>query len=300
VKPVLLVILLAFASAAACGGGGSTASGPSCPTDQLAVVAAENFWGSIATQIAGGKACVISIISNPNTDPHDYDAKPSDARLVAGARYVIENGAGYDPWLPRLLSANPSSRRRTLDVAELNGVKDGGNPHLWYSPACVNKVIERVTADLKTLDPANASYYDLQGAQYQSARLKDYSDAIAAIKNRYAGTPIGASESVFEYMAAATGLNLITPPGYMKAISEGADPSAADKATVDQQVAGRQMKVFVFNAQNSTPDVKSVADKARAAGIPVVPVTETLSPAGLSFQDWQTKQLKALLRALGG
>ena len=111
---------------------------------------------------------------------------------------------------------------------------------------------------------------------------------------------MGASESIFAYLAQSTGLDLVTPAGYLKAISEGTDPSAADKATVDQQVTGRQIKVFVFNSQNSTPDVQAVVDRARAEGIPVVPITETLAPANLSFQDWQTHQLEALLNALGG
>src|SRR4029077_5827460 len=134
----------------------------------------------------------------------------------------------------------------------------------------------------------------------KSTGLKDYHDTIAAIKQKYAGTPVGASESIFAYMSPALGLNLITPPEYMKAISEGTDPSASDKATVDRQVTSRQVKVFVYNSQNSTPDVQSLVDKARAAGIPVVQITETLSPAGATFQDWQTRQLKALLAALGG
>ena len=276
------------------------ASAPTTPSGKIEVVAAENFWGSIAAQVGGDRVHAVSIITSPDTDPHSYEATPADAKAIAQARYVIENGAGYDPWAAKLASANPVPGRLLLDVGDLTGVRDGGNPHLWYSAGFVGKVVDRITADLEKLDEGDAAYFDQQGAQYRDSALKDYHDTIGAIRQKYAGAPVGASESIFAYLAQSTGLDLVTPAGYLKAISEGTDPSAADKATVDQQVTGRQIKVFVFNSQNSTPDVQAVVDNARAEGIPVVPITETLAPANLSFQDWQTHQLKALLNALGG
>src|SRR5579859_2639360 len=275
-------------------------STPQASNGTLEVVAAENFWGSIAAQLGGDRVDVTSVIAKPATDPHDYDPTPNDARLIAGAGYLIINGAGYDPWASKLAAANPVSGRRILDVSVLAGVQEGGNPHMWYSPDIVAQVVVRITADLKQLDAGDAAYFDQQGASYMTAGLKGYHDAIAAIKGKYPGTRVGASESIFAYMSMAVGLDLITPPGYMKAISAGTDPSAIDKATVDRQVTTGQVKVFVFNSQNSTPDVQSVVDKARAARVPVVQITETLSPAGTTFQDWQTSQLKALLAALGG
>jgi zinc/manganese transport system substrate-binding protein len=290
-----LVVASLAVLTAACGlAGGANSSG------KVEVVAAENFWGSIATQVGGDKVHVVSIITKPESDPHDYDATPDDARKIAVADYVIVNGAGYDPWAPKLLAANPVTSRVTLDIGDLVGVKEGGNPHFWYSPDYVNKVIDRITADLKKLDPASASYFDTQSSNYKNSGLKDYKDTLAAIKKKYSGVPVGATESIFVYVAQATGLNLITPPDYMKAISEGTDPSSGDKVTVDQQVAGKKVKVLVFNTQNSTPSAQAVATKAKAFNIPVVEITETLTPATASFQDWQTSQLKALLKALGG
>jgi zinc/manganese transport system substrate-binding protein len=296
-RPTRLILAgLAIAAMTGCG----LTSGSQASSGKVEVVAAENFWGSIASQLGGDKVDVTSIITNPDTDPHAYEATPSDARLIATARYVIVNGAGYDPWAPKLVAANPVSDRVVLDIGVLNGVKEGGNPHMWYSPDFVTRVSDRITADLERLDSADASYFDQQSSTYRTSGLKAYYDTIAAIKQKYSGTPVGATESIFAYMAPALGLNLITPPDYMKAISEGTDPTAADKVTVDQQVTGKRIKVFVFNSQNSTPDVQSLVDKAHAKGIPVVQITETLSPANLTFQDWQTNQLKSLLAALGG
>ena len=290
-----LIVVSLVVLTAACGLGSSGSGG-----GKVEVVAAENFWGSIATQVGGDKVHVVSIITNPDTDPHDYDAKPEDAKRTAVANYVIVNGAGYDPWASKLLAANPVKGRQTLDIGELVGVKEGGNPHFWYSPDYVTKVIDQITADLKKLDSGDAGYFDTQSSNYKSSGLKDYKETIAAIKKKYSGVPVGATESIFVYVAQATGLNLITPADYMKAISEGTDPSAADQATVNQQMTGKKVKVLVFNTQNSTPSVTAVATKAKAAGIPVVEITETLTPAEASYQAWQTAQLKALLKALGG
>lgn len=290
---ILMGLLLVSASLAACGTTASGASG-----GKVKVVAAENFWGSIAAQVGGTHADVQSIITSPDADPHDYEATPADARLVADAQYVIVNGAGYDPWLNRLLDANQVAGRKVLNIGDLVGRKEGDNPHLWYNPSFVTKVADQITADLKALDAGDAAALDQQNTTFKTVNLKTYNDLIGAIKSKYAGQPIGSTESIFVDMAAAAGLNLTTPPAFMKAISEGGDISPADKATFEAQITGKQIKVLVFNRQNSTPDTDAIRQKALAAGIPVVNVTETLDPANVSFQEWQDAQLQYLLQAL--
>lgn len=265
---------------------------------RIAAVACEDFWGSIVTQIGGERVTVTNIIASPDIDPHDYEPSANDARFFTGARYVVVNGAGYDSWAGKLLDANPVAGRQILTVAALLGKKAGDNPHFWYHPDYVLQVIHRVTADLKGLDIAGASYYDARNRQLTTVALKPYQDAIAAIRQRYTGTPVGASESIFVYLAQALGLNLITPPGYLNAISEGHDPSAQDKITADQQLTTRQIKVYVYNAQNTTPDVNAQKARAQSLGIPIVAITETPDPPTQSLQDWQTAQLRSLSDAL--
>ncbi|MBV6697758.1 metal ABC transporter solute-binding protein, Zn/Mn family [Kitasatospora aureofaciens] len=262
------------------------------------VAAAENFWGSIAGQLGGDHVKVTSIITNPDTDPHAYEPTANDGRTVAGAKYVITNGAGYDAWSDKLLAANPADGRTALKVGDLVGVKEGGNPHQWYSPENVHKVIDKVTDDLKKLDPADAAYFDQQKSTYLTKTLAPYDKQIADIKAAYAGTPIGASESIVTPLAEALGLKLLTPEKYLDAISEGTDPTAQDKATVDEQIKTKQIKVYVYNSQNSTPDIQAQVEAAKAQGIPVATVTETLAPADTPFQDWQTTQLQGLAAAL--
>ena len=281
---------------AACGGG--TATSPSGAGGKLRVVAAENFWGSVAAQLGGDKVQVTGLIVNPNTDPHSYEPTPADARSVADARYVVFNGVGYDPWVQKLLDGNPVAGRKTLNVGDLVGKKEGDNPHLWYNPDYVTQVIDRITADYQALDPADAAYFAQQKTQFTTIGLKEYHDLIGTIQQQYAGTPVGSTESIFVYMATALKLNLITPAGYMQAVSEGTDIPAADKATFDQQVKQKQVKVVVFNKQNATPDTNAVRGAAAAQGIPVVEITETLDPASDTFQAWQGDQLQALRQAL--
>jgi zinc/manganese transport system substrate-binding protein len=261
-------------------------------------VAAENFWGSIATQLGGSHVTETSIISNPDTDPHDYEPTAADARTAASAQFVIANGLGYDAWTSKLLAANPAQGRQELVVGDLLGLKVGDNPHRWYSPADVHTVIEKITATYKQLDPADAAYFDAQKTTFESKTLAPYDQLISTIKAKYAGTPVGASESIVSPLADALGLKMLTPYSFLKAISEGSDVSATDKATVDQQIKSKQIKVYIYNSQNSTPDVAAQVKEAKAAGIPVTTLTETLSPVGATFQQWQTSQLQGIQSAL--
>ncbi len=196
----LIVTLVLFG--AACGSGGTTTGSGGT----LHVVAAENFWGSIAAQLGGSKVAVASIITNPNTDPHSYEPTAADARTFATGQMVIVDGIGYDPWATQLLAANPVSGRVVLNVGQLVHVAVGGNPHQWYSPTSVYAVIDQITADYQRLDPADSAYFASQRTAYLSNGLARYDQLIAAIKAKYAGTPVGASESIFAELAPALGL----------------------------------------------------------------------------------------------
>ena len=283
-----LVFALASCSGRASGGSG----------DRPSVVAAENVWGSIASQLGGDRVTVTSIIDNPDADPHDYEPTTEDARSIASSNFVIENGVGYDPWAQRLIDANPVSGRDVLNVGTLVGEPTGGNPHRWYAPSDVEQVIDAVTSEYKKLDPADASYFDRQRSTLETSGLAQYHALISEIKTKYAGTPVGASESIFALMAPALGLDLLTPPTFLTAISEGTEPTAADKSTIDHQISSHEIEVYVYNSQNATPDIQRQIDEAEAAQIPISTITETLSPAGSTFQAWQVAQLRALAAAL--
>ncbi len=185
-----------------------------------------------------------------------------------------------------------------LTVGDLFGLHEGDNPHRWYNPADVEAVADKIAADLEKLDPKDSSYYARQLHTFETSDLAQYHALIAQIKARYAGVPVGASESIFALQAPALGLDLITPYSFMKAISEGTEVSAQDTITTEQQITGHQIKVWVYNSQNATPQIQHLNALARANHIPIATVTETLSPENATFEQWQVAQLEGIERAL--
>jgi zinc/manganese transport system substrate-binding protein len=287
--------LILATGVAACGSSVGAASGSA---GRIQVVAAENFWGSIASQLGAGKVSVRSIIVDPNTDPHSYEPTAADGVALARSQMAIVNGIGYDTWAQRLLDANASGSRRVLNVGNLLGLRAGDNPHQWYSPASVQRVIDQIVADYKHLDPSDSAYFDRRRAAFENQGLSEYRRLIAQIRARYAGVPVGYSESIFQPLGNALGLRLLTPYSFAKAVAEGSDVTAQDKQTVDTQAQKRQIKVWVYNSQNATPDVQRVNSLARAAGIPITTITETLAPASATFEQWQVAELRSLQSAL--
>ena len=292
---MLALATVLVSATVACSTGARTVSGKD---GKVRIVAAESFWGSIAQQLGGDRVDVTEIVDSPNVDPHDYEPTAGDARTIATASYVIVNGLGYDSWASDLLDANESNARTVLDIGDLLGLKAGDNPHRWYFPDDVSHVIDRITTDLQSIDPSNASYYTQEHDEFFGTTLRGYHDLLSQIRSTYAGTPVGASESIVEGLTQATRLDLKTPQSFLDAIADGNGPSAADKVTVDDQISRREIAVFVYNSQNATPDVQRLVEAARSNGIPVATITETPVPANAAFQEWQTGQLQQLSSAL--
>jgi zinc/manganese transport system substrate-binding protein len=294
-RPILIVASAALLSSGCSGSSGSAAT---ASDGRLQVVAAENVWGSIASQLGGSKVAVQSVIVNPDTDPHSYEPRADDAIAFARSQMAIVNGIGYDAWASKLIDSNPSSSRTVLDVGDLLGLKQGDNPHQWYSPSAVETAADQIVADYKKLDPKDAAYFDRRRSAFETQGLSEYHRLIAQIRARYAGVPVGYSESIFQPLGEALGLELMTPYSFAKAISEGTDVSAADAQTVDAQARNGQIKVWIYNSQNATPDVQRVNEIARSAHVAVTTITETLSPASASFEQWQAAELRSLQQAL--
>ncbi len=272
-------------------------SGIAAPAGKLQVVAAENFWGSLVSQIGGSHVDVLSVVSDPNADPHEYESNATDARAVATANYVIENGAGYDTWMDKLIGAGLVPGRKVLNVADLLGKKEGDNPHFWYDPSYVDQVTGQMEQDLVALDPANASYYEAQYKALQ-ASLAEYQHRITAIGQQFPNTKVAATEDIFAYLADAAGLDLVSPPAFTQAVAEGNDPPAASVVEFENQLKGGGIQVLVYNEQTVTPLTDNMKKLAADQGIPVVGVTETIQPPDASFEDWMNAELIALQNAL--
>ena len=259
------------------------------------VVAAENFYGDLARQVGGKSVNVSSILSNPDQDPHLFEADPSTARKLKAAKVTIENGADYDPWMEKLLKADPSPGRVEIVAADLVGKHAGDNPHLWYDPATMAKVAEDLAAKLGAIDPAHKADFDKNAAAFE-ASLKPLDAKVAAMKAKYAGQPVTASEPVFGYMAGLIGLDMHNEP-FQLAVMNNTEPSASDVAKFEDDLKGHKVKVMIYNGQADDKAVKRLVGIAKEDHVPVVAVSET-EPAGTTYQNWMLKQLDALDRAL--
>jgi len=287
------VTALAFAALLAL----SAASATRAADAPLAVVAAENFYGDVARQIGGDRVAVVSIMSNPDQDPHLFETTPSTVRQIGDAQIAILNGADYDPWMAKLINVAPHPGRVVVDVAALTGKKAGDNPHLWYDPATMPAAAKAMAEAFGAADSAHKADYDARLKTF-IASLKPLNDKIAAIRAKFAGASVTASEPVFGYMAAALGLKMRNER-FQLSIMNDTEPAARDVAAFEQDLKDRKVRVMFFNKQASDKAVERLVNLARKSRIPVVGVTET-APAGLSYQDWMLGELNDTEKALAG
>ncbi|HEV2282204.1 MAG TPA: zinc ABC transporter substrate-binding protein [bacterium] len=260
------------------------------------VVAAENFYGDVVGQIAGDHVLLTSIISDPNADPHEYGSSTRDMAAIGRARLVIINGLGYDGFMLKLIKAAPNPQREVMDVAHLAGKKEGDNWHIWYDPAVILKFARAVTGVFVRVDAPNARSYQ-DSLLLFDASYRPFTDKIAAMRARFGGTPIGATEPIFENMAAALDFKILTTKEFQKSVEEGEDPPARAIAEMEDQIRKHAIKVLIYNVQTVSPVTARIRKDAGRLGVPVVGVSETLPP-GLSYQRWMLKQSDELEQAL--
>jgi zinc/manganese transport system substrate-binding protein len=259
------------------------------------IVAAENFYGDVARQIGGSHVQVTSILNNPDQDPHLFEASPSVGRALSSANIVVYNGADYDPWMDKLLSASKASDRQTVVAGQLAHKHGGDNPHLWYDPSVMPLVAKQLAASLESRDPSHAADYE-KNLQSFLAALEPVKARIEAIKAKYAGTPVTATEPVFGYMAQALGLDMRNER-FQLSVMNDTEPSASDTAAFESDLKGHKVKLFIYNSQASDGAAKRMLALAKQSGVPVLGVTET-APAGKNFQRWMLDELAAVEKAL--
>jgi zinc/manganese transport system substrate-binding protein len=264
---------------------------------KIAVVAAENFYGDLAKQIGGDHVVVTSIMSNPDQDPHLFETTPGTVRTIAAAQIVIENGADYDPWMDKILTVAAHPGRTVINVAKLVGKKAGDNPHLWYDPQTMPAAAKALAEALSKSDPVHKNDYEARLKTFVASH-KAIDDKIAAIRHKFEGTAVTASEPVFGYMAGALGLKMRNE-SFQLSIMNSTEPSARDVASFEDDLKHHKVKVMFFNKQASDKAVERLVKLAREAKIPVVGITET-EPPGMHYQDWMLDQLNATEKALAG
>ncbi len=260
-------------------------------------VGVENQYANVISQIGGKYVQVSAIESNPNTDPHTFEASPAVAREIAAAQLVVRNGLGYDSWAKKILAADANPQRQVIVVQNLLHLPDSTrNPHLWYKPETMPAVVKAVAASLSALDPAHKAYFDANVQKFDTS-LKPWYAAIASFKAHYPHTPVAVTEPVADYMLQAAGCDLKTPWNLQADIMNGTDPAPQDVSIQNQLFKTHQVKVFLYNQQVTDSLTASFLHNAKAAHIPVVGVYETM-PTGYTYQSWMLAEMKALRAAL--
>src|ERR1700736_1209256 len=285
---------------------GTSSTTPSGATSSTAgaapvnVVASTNVWGDIAKQVGGGHVNVTSIMSDPNADPHQFEADAKTGAALSKAQFVIENALGYDDFMDKLLTASPNPSRVVLNAADVMQISGpDANPHIWYDIAKIPDAATGIADQLGKMDSADAATFTANAKTFTDS-LAPINTAIANIKAKYPGAPVGYTERVPGYLVEGAGLTLATPASFAQSIEDGNDPSPADNAAMDATLTDKKIKVLLYNGQVTSPATDTVQQLAQKSGVPVVGGTEPLPPTDKDFQDWQLRQINEITTALGG
>ncbi len=296
-KPIILVALVPLVVLATACSAAVTSAADSGSSGVIVAVGAENTYASVISQIGGKYVAVTAVESNPNTDPHSFEASPSVARVVSSARLVVQNGLGYDSYMNKIEDAAPSPDRQVIDVQHLLGLPDStSNPHLWYSPRTMPAVAKALTSKLAAIQPEHAAYFQAREQRFLRS-LNTWYQAIAEFKQSYPGTPVATTEPVADYMLQAAGAINLTPFGFQADVMNGVDPSPQYVSLQQSLFREHKVKVFLYNQQVTDALTESFLTQARQAGIPVVGVYETM-PAGRTYQSWMVAEVHALEMAV--
>jgi len=275
-----------------------TSSTQSSSHGVIYAIGTENEYANVLSQIGGVYVHVSSILNNPNTDPHTFEASPQVAEEVSSAELIVQNGVGYDTFMNKIEAATPSSNRKIIVVQNLLGLpNDTPNPHLWYSPKTMPATAKAMASALGALQPAHAAYFDANLARFDSS-LEPWFDAIASFKAQFAGTAVATTEPVADYMLQAMGMDNLTPFVFQADIMNGVDPAPEDVSLEDGFFTKHQVKVFCYNQQVVDALTESIRQTALSAGVPVVGVYETMPTPGYDYQTWMLAELQAIKRAV--
>jgi zinc/manganese transport system substrate-binding protein len=294
-----LLPVIAAGAVAGCGssssGGSGSSGGGSAP---IVAVGAENEYANVISQIGGKYVKVSAIESNPNTDPHTFEASPSVAEVVSAAKLIVQNGVGYDDYMSKIEAASPNSSRKVIVVQNLLGLPDDTpNPHLWYKPVTMPAVAKALVTDLTALEPSHAAYFQANATKFD-ASLQPWYKAIAQFKKEYPDTPVATTEPVGDYMLQAAGTDNMTPFTLQASIMNGTDPAPQNVTLQNSLFTQHQVKVFVYNQQVTDTLTNSFRLLALKEGIPVVGVYETMPVPGYDYQSWMLAEVNALRKAV--
>lgn len=262
----------------------------------IEVVGAEVQYADVLGQIGGAYVHVTSIMSNPNTDPHNFGATPGVAREIAQAALIVQNGAGYDAFMDPLEAASSNPSRVVISVASLRHQTTAANPHFWYDPTTMPMVASAVASDLSGIAPSHAAYFRAREATFVGG-WRVVTAAIDGARHQFAGREVATTEPVGDYLLNAMGLRIATPFRFQADVMNGVDPSPQDIATQQRLLSSHAVAALCYNAQVTSPITQSLVDLAAKSHVALVAIYETM-PQGLHVQTWMRAEITAISDAL--
>jgi zinc/manganese transport system substrate-binding protein len=296
--PLAAALMASACSSASSSSAAGGTSGAAASVTKITAIGAENEYADVIAQVGGKYVQASSIMSDPNTDPHTFEASPAVAREITAAKLIVQNGVGYDDWATTIENADPSDGRKVINVQQLLGLPDSTpNPHLWYKPSTMPAVANAIATDLAQIDTAHASYYKANAASF-IASLSAWNSAIASFKSAHPGIPVATTEPVADYMLQAVGADNLTPWAFQADIMNGTDPSPQDVAIENSLFTQHKVRVFLYNQQVTDSLTESFIKLADENGIPVIGVYETMPTPGFDYQSWMLAEVNALNKAV--
>jgi len=298
-RPVWILLLAVFAALAATAVAAFSSQATAAPdSGKIVAVGAESQYADVISQVGGRYVSVSAVMSNPNTDPHSFEASIAVAREVGSARLVVQNGLGYDGFMNTIESAVPSGGRTVIDVQRLLGLPDSTpNPHLWYEQGTMPRVANAIAAALAAVQPSHAAYFRASAATF-AASLKPLDAAIASFKAANPGARVAVTEPVADYLLSALGAGNLTPWTFQADIMNGVDPSPQDVAAQRALFTGHKVTAFLYNQQVTDALTESFVSLAKQNHIPVVGVYETMPEPGYDYQTWMLTEVQDLRKAI--
>lgn len=279
-----------LASVAACGSGQSTSE----KNGTIEVAASVNQWGTVAKALGGDNVNVTSIINSTNVDAHDYEPTTSDIAKLQKAQVIIVNGAGYDAWA---VKAAQTANAIIVNAAEIGGVNDGENPHVWFSADVRKAVAQAITEAYEQADAAKKNDFDKMNDQW-AAEENNVESKIAEVKQKTDGLAYAATESVASYLAEDMGLADATPSGYARATANESEPTPTDIKQFTDALKAGEIKLLVVNTQEESELTGKITDAAKSVEVPMVELTEQMPEQYDSLTAWMEGLVDAFSQAI--
>jgi zinc transport system substrate-binding protein len=290
------------------------------PAGKPLVVASFYPMYEFSRQVAGDRAEVVSLVP-PGVEPHDWEPSPQKLVEVQNARLLVYNGAGFEPWVDRLLQ-DVTGRKliviettRGLDLIPAPGTgaagsaptaagmdarktrNGAGDPHVWLDPVLAQSQVEAIRAGLAQGDPANTAAYDEHARAFR-ARLGALDAAFQAGLRDCEHRDIVVSHASFAYLARRYGLTQVALMG----LAPESEPSPAELAAIANLARRRKVTSIFFETLVSSRLAETLAREIGAKTLvlnPIEGLTKEEAAAGKGYVDLMEANLQSLRTGLG-